>query len=560
MKKNLKKLIAMGLTAVMAVSVMSVSAFAVEDNEVIYNYIQDGQEVNITQTDLDAGHWDKDALGDTAPFIYENFPMSITGYSNDVAELYLDIVYMKKISDMTSVHLEILNLSDESIIYNEDLTENSFYSPEIVMSDSYKVTLTETIDGETTIYERGITTYEETADMPEYVTNATSEDENTIMIADVETLRAGRNTNGNNISVDMSVAEYERVKANEFKEYCYTLPQNKIYRIYTVCSGKVYAGYFNSSNIDRIYNMQINSCSWDTFYSPSVISAPTYTLSDVKNNAIEGRYTEYSATLRETSNTRKYIAYYVDMPIEFIQEQNAPVFRAVARSNSPLIMKAWYTVGAVNSSTTLHTAGVGKKGSNNTTVYTMDANAQGLTSEKKENYIRYYFMVYLTTETTDTVSLSFEPVSNYNDDVTGSVFDAFYGESSYTELPNTEFNLTDSWDVDVFYIDYQGTVNKTYKVELRNRSLEEQTKLENGTAETIKGSHAKYLVLSYFTDKGNAILSEEYAVYEVPKNADLSVYNQMNENKNTNIISIYDQQFTGAKGEKYQLSFTRYPN
>lgn len=560
MKTNLKKLIAMGLTAVMAVSVMSVSAFAVEDNEVIYTYIQDGQEVNITQADLDAGHWDKDALGDTAPVIYENFPMSITEYSNDVAELYLDIVYMKKISDMTSVHLEILDLSDENIIYDADLTENSFYSPEIVMGDSYKATLTETIDGETTVYERGIATYEGEADMPEYVTNATSEDENTIMIADVETLRAGRNTDGNNISVDMSVADYERVKANEFKEYCSTLPQNKVYRIYTVCDGKVYAGYFNSNNIDRIYNMQISSCSWDTFYSPSAISAPTYTLSDVKNNAIEGRYTEYSATLRETSNTRKYIAYYIDMPQEFIQTQNAPVFRAVARSNSPLVMKAWYTVGAVTSSTTLKTAGVGKKGSNNTTVYTMDANAQGITSPNPNNYIRYYFMVYLTTETTDTVSLSFEPVSNYNDDVTGSVFDAFYGESSYTELPNTEFNLTDSWDVDVFYIDYQGTVNKTYKVELRNRSLEDQTKLENGTSEAIKGSHAKYIVLSYFTDKGNAILSEEYAVYEVPKNADLSVYNQLNENKHTNIISIYDQQFTNIKGEKYQLSFTRYPN
>ena len=44
-------------------------------------------------------------------------------------------------------------------------------------------------------------------------------------------------------------------------------------------------------------------------------------------------------------------------------------------------------------------------------------------------------------------------------------------------MPNTEFTMTDSWDVDTFYIDYPGTKNCTYKIELRNRSLKEQEEL-----------------------------------------------------------------------------------
>ena len=86
-------------------------------------------------------------------------------------------------------------------------------------------------------------------------------------------------------------------------------------------------------------------------------------------------------------------------------------------------------------------------------------------------------MVYLTDEVSGYVSVSFEDVSGYGDDVTGSAYEAYNGASSYTSMPNTEFTMTDSWDVDTFYIDYPGTKNCTYKIELRNRSLKEQEEL-----------------------------------------------------------------------------------
>ena len=125
-------------------------------------------------------------------------------------------------------------------------------------------------------------------------------------------------------------------------------------------------------------------------------------------------------------------------------------------------------------------------------------------------------------------------------------------------MPNTEFTMTDSWDVDTFYIDYPGTKNCTYKIELRNRSLKEQEELESGNFDSIiKGSRAKYLVLQTLTDRGNMVSTSDYAIYAVEKGVDCSVYNQVSRT-GANIISIYEQKFYSGGGEKYQLALTRY--
>ena len=61
------------------------------------------------------------------------------------------------LKDMDSVHLEITKLSDDSLIYNENLQQESFYSPQIFAGESYKVTLTETVDGNSKSYSKGVT-------------------------------------------------------------------------------------------------------------------------------------------------------------------------------------------------------------------------------------------------------------------------------------------------------------------------------------------------------------------------------------------------------------------
>ena len=535
----------------MATSAIGINAIAADsDNEIVYSYADENNNIiNITQSDLDAEHWNKEALGDTAPAIYENFPMNMTGYSNDVAELYLDFEYMNNLKDMDSVHLEITKLSDDSLIYNEDLQQESFYSPQIFAGESYKVTLTETVDGNSKSYSKGVTANESEIDMPEYVTNPDTDDESIIMVGDIEDLKSGKISTGNSISVDTNVAQYAHIKANEFKEYYSNLPSNKVYRIYTISNGDVYSGYMSTEDDIKFYDLTIDSCDWDSFYSPTLLSIPSYTTTDIKNNAVDARYTEYCYKLSETSNNSKCKIFKVAMPDSFLNEKNPPVFRVVVKGQSKVTAKIWYSAdnGTLNSV-------VSRTSNNNTN--TISYPLESLYNAKKSIY--FYVMVYLTDEVSGYVSVSFEDVSGYGDDVTGSAYEAYNGASSYTSMPNTEFTMTDSWDVDTFYIDYPGTKNCTYKIELRNRSLKEQEELESGNFDSIiKGSRAKYLVLQTLTDRGNMVSTSDYAIYAVEKGVDCSVYNQVSRT-GANIISIYEQKFYSGGGEKYQLALTRY--
>lgn len=548
---KLKKFITLGLAAVMATSAIGINAIAADsDNEIVYSYADENNNIiNITQSDLDAEHWNKEALGDTAPAIYENFPMNMTGYSNDVAELYLDFEYMKNLKDMDSVHLEITKLSDDSLIYNKDLQQESFYSPQIFAGESYKVTLTETVDGNSKSYSKGVIANESEIDMPEYVTNPDTDDESIIMVGDIEDLKSGKISTGNSISVDTNVAQYAHIKANEFKEYYSNLPSNKVYRIYTISNGDVYSGYMSTEDDIKFYDLTIDSCDWDSFYSPTLLSIPSYTTTDIKNNAVDARYTEYCYKLSETSNNSKCKIFKVAMPDSFLNEKNPPVFRVVVKGQSKVTAKIWYSAdnGTLNSV-------VSRTSNNNTN--TISYPLESLYNAKKSIY--FYVMVYLTDEVSGYVSVSFEDVSGYGDDVTGSAYEAYNGASSYTSMPNTEFTMTDSWDVDTFYIDYPGTKNCTYKIELRNRSLKEQEELESGNFDSIiKGSRAKYLVLQTLTDRGNMVSTSDYAIYAVEKGVDCSVYNQVSRT-GANIISIYEQKFYSGGGEKYQLALTRY--
>ena len=548
---KLKKFITLGLAAVMATSAIGINAIAADsDNEIVYSYADENNNIiNITQSDLDAEHWNKEALGDTAPAIYENFPMNMTGYSNDVAELYLDFEYMKNLKDMDSVHLEITKLSDDSLIYNEDLQQESFYSPQIFAGESYKVTLTETVDGNSKSYSKGVIANEYEIDMPEYVTNPDTDDESIIMVGDIEDLKSGKISTGNSISVDTNVAQYAHIKANEFKEYYSNLPSNKVYRIYTISNGDVYSGYMSTEDDIKFYDLTIDSCDWGSFYSPTLLSIPSYTTTDIKNSAVDARYTEYCYKLSETSNNSKCKIFKVAMPDSFLNEKNPPVFRVVVKGQSKVTAKIWYSADNGTLSSV-----VSRTSNNNTN--TISYPLESLYNAKKSIY--FYVMVYLTDEVSGYVSVSFEDVSGYGDDVTGSAYEAYNGASSYTSMPNTEFTMTDSWDVDTFYIDYPGTKNCTYKIELRNRSLKEQEELESGNFDSIiKGSRAKYLVLQTLTDRGNMVSTSDYAIYAVEKGVDCSVYNQVSRT-GANIISIYEQKFYSGGGEKYQLALTRY--
>ncbi|NDO19816.1 hypothetical protein FMM68_09130 [Lachnospiraceae bacterium MD329] len=549
MKKQLRKVVAMAITAVMAVSAISVNALAVDDsNEVVYTYMQDNQEINITQADLDAGHWDKEALGDTAPVIYEDFPMRMTGFVNDFAELSLDIVYLKKIEEIESVSLKITDLSNESVIFDNKIIQQSFYSPVLKIDGQYEVKLTEVVDGEASEYTRIVCVNKIIAEMPEYVTNPTNENNGEILIADVEILRTGQTVNEDGqIVIDPSIATYDKVPANEFKNYCNSLSAEKTYRIFATDGNRQYGGFFSKLNGPAIYDLTIEVHTWEDINTPVPLTLPNITIDEVKSNAEDINIGDGSYRLRDNSKTGGYAAYCVSLPDSYVGE-NAPnaQFRIKVTGTSQVAMKVW---SSLNNNTPVFKRTITSSNNENSAVFNI------YTSEYKKSakWLSFYVMIYFPSATDGYGMINIEPVSGYEDDVTGSIYEAYNGASLYRELDNTEFMMRDAWDIDAFYIDYWGSDYQAYKVELKNRSLADQALLESGT--TVKGSSTKILTVWSVSENNNVLVWSANNTYTIPKNVDMAIYCDPAK-RFDNAITIQREINSGSvTSEYYQLSY-----
>lgn len=523
---KLRKLLAMGLAAVMAVSAMSVSVFAKEDDAVYTLIGEDGNEIVYTQADLDAGHWDKEMLGEVAPIIYEDFPMSIDKFANDFAELSLDIVYMKKLDDMDSVHLKITDMLDDSIIYDNDLVQPSFYSPILKEDSQYEVKLTETIDNETKEYTRIVLTKKTEAEMPEYLTNPSEDNTSKILIGDIDKLKEGTIVDENGkITIDSAVANYDKVLACDFQSYCNNLTENKLYRIYAKEDKTQYSGYLSTyNNKIEMYDLGIDVCSLEDLNTPSAQSKPSgIGISDVVANATDLTLTDSCFTLMEASENRKYAAYAVQVPVYALQGKT---IRVTLVGSSTICGQIWKEIdGTLNETNSKIIEAVG-----NTEAH------YDLTIGSINDYMTLYVMVYFKQKTTGMGMIKFDVLNNgYADDVVGSVFET-YSNNLQTSIPDTEFKLTDAWDVDAFGM-LPTKSNSVFKVTLKNRSKAEQTKLEQG--EWVAGSRAKQITV-WTIDGSDSVLSWwEDVIYTIPKNTDMSFYVQVSK-KNDYVFTVYE--------------------
>lgn len=548
---KVKKFLSMGLAAIMAVSAMSISALAAEqspDDTVIYSYMdENGNDVNITQSELDEEHWNVDALGKIAPKIYEDFPMKITGFANDVAELSLNCVYMKKIDEMDSVKLKITTIDDETV-YDTQLTQGFFYTPSLEVGQQYNIILTETVNGNTREYDKIVLVNKEDADLPEYVTAETTDDESIILVADVDILKKGitKDENGN-ISIDGTIAKYNKIKAYDFNEYCKNLPKNKTYRIFTNSNNIQYSGYISTENGVEIYDLGIDMYNPEDLYSPMPLSLPSgITINDVKQYSEELNLRDAVFQLKEKNNDCKYAAYDVSVPQGYLNSSKTGKFKFTITGTSKICAKIWRDTG--NGATLLRTM----TSTNNDNSVTMEIDTADYPSIRR---IDFYIMIYFSSAVDGYGMINFEPISNYTDDVTGSIYNAYNGESIYSSLNNTEYALTDAWDVDAFCIDYWGTADVVYSITIKNRSLAEQAQLEKGIS--VNGSSEKYISLWGIYELSAFTIWEETRVYTIPENTDITIYNSIND-MDEKAFTIHDAEHAGSLTRSpYQLSFRR---
>ena len=552
-KKNVLSVILSAAMLMSAVPEMNVSA---DDNDVVYSYTNDsGTEVNITQADLDEEHWNKNALGDTPPFIYCDFPAKMTGFANDFGELYLDLEYLKNLEDMDNVHLQINTLEKNDLFYETDLETASIYSPRIEVGKQYEVILSETINSVTSEYVKIVRAEKSKETLPDFIINPSENDNEVILIADVDRLRDGIAINEDGVmEIDRSTASYDKVVANEFYSYCNALESDNIYRIYTKAEDTTYAGYVSTYNNDiEVYDLVINtydlddmlSMSSNDFNSNSIMSLPSgVTAADVENNAVDMGLTDASFRLRETSNSAKYRAYRLILPTKYVNGSTTGQFKVTITGTSKISAKIWRDAGT---GSLTYVTQITSSNSTNTKEFLIDTSDYNICS-----YMDFYFMVFFTSAVEGYGMINFEPVSNFADDVTGSVYTA-YTEESLVSLSNTEYTLNTASDVDAFAFAYYGTADATYKVAIKNRSLSDQALLDSGVS-GVSGGGEKYLTFWYVYGSTYTCW-EDNATYTIPKNTDITVYNEITDTGDNGFRMHRRLGVSSSSNDPYQLEF-----
>ena len=278
-------------------------------------------------------------------------------------------------------------------------------------------------------------------------------------------------------------------------------------------------------------------------------------ISDIQNKASELRISDSSFRLKESSTSGKYAVYEVYLPDSYVgsTDKNGQ-FRITVTGTSKIAMKLWSHTKKNTTPTALRTY----TSSNNENSTYVDIRTSDY--QKTADFISFYVMVYFTSAVDGYGMINVEPINGYEDDVNGSINDAYNGiqgdqytqGNNYRELNNTEFYLTDAWDVDAFCMDYWGTDSKIYKIEIRNRSLSDQAKLERG--EKANGGKAKYLTLWSADVKDTVVNWNSTTVYTIPKNTDMVIYCDPTY-QGEKIISVNSVSTGSTSADYYQLSY-----
>ena len=473
---KLKKIIATGIAAVMAVSSMSISAFA-EDNDVVYSLMgDDGNEIIYTQADIDAGHWNVNALGKKSPFMYENFPMRINRFVNDYSELLLDLQYLKTLGANDSASCKIIDMEDENVFFETNSILEARYTEPLEINKSYMLTLTENIDGETHEYSKIIATSYEEAEMPDYVTSSVYDSDCRILVGNVEDLRLSDAIAENeDEESDVEIKRFDKVEAKNFSAYRSNLPENAIYKIYTIDENENrYTGFistYSDMNTPSIYMPKITVCDVEDFYEPQELATvPTITASDVKNaTKIDiSMCRDHSFNIRKSENLFKVFKYTLSesgLDLEqdilnwdmYVSDYAAvEIWHATNENATPTKVRTEYLYNKVHISEN-----------------TIDSFGCQLGSMNPENYEQeIYFVVYfpnLSSSKAGYGTISVMPKDFYpSDDVTGSAYEASLDTNAVASMEHyANYTLYDNRDVDTFFINYKDTVSKKYRASVQ---------------------------------------------------------------------------------------------
>lgn len=165
-----RKIMSILLSAAMVSSLYVPFAYA--DDNVVYSYQNDaGETVNVTQSDIDAGHWNIDYMSHMPIEQYEDFPIMLETEVYGEAKLSLNATYLKTLGENDSAHFALTERGTTTELFSKNFAADDIVLnvAELPINKVINLVLEEIIDGEKKTYTSVIRTYYGEATMPENV-------------------------------------------------------------------------------------------------------------------------------------------------------------------------------------------------------------------------------------------------------------------------------------------------------------------------------------------------------------------------------------------------------
>lgn len=453
-------------TAVLSGVIGAVPANAEEDT-VLYTYQNEqGETVNITQSEIHAGHWNVDALGDRAPVVYEDFPVIMNPSVDDFANLAIEFRYLKDTTTEETATVTFTDMYTGEVKESLDLTNGTAYTENLPMNGYYRVTVAEQFSGETAKeYTRYISTAYETAEMPKYVTNPTVDDTDYISIVDTAKIALATTTDENGRMVfDADVAAYTNVPANEWIEYCETLEEDKLYLVSAGFGVKEKRGFISTYDWGEdlgifnpgytLYDEDISQKPMTASFDPSTISEGIVTLSE------EIYY--YGDMLFNAGNKNYKVFRYIVNGTEEQDESQGDSYELFINATMGFYLEIWYKRAGDTAVTRESIIGASANNTGNKNINFVLYPNEGAALDTGDTA---YFVIYSTTDTGIRGSICLQN-NSYPDDVTGSAYEQYstgnsvnyatcvgdYDDDLIEAQYGRTFTATNVWDTDTFYI------------------------------------------------------------------------------------------------------------
>lgn len=512
-----KKALSAVLSAILAAGTIGSFTVTAEEDPVLYTYTNEaGETINITQSMINAEHWNTDVLGDTAPAVYEDFPMIMAPYVDDFANLSLELRYLKNVDEGDSSILTITDMATGQTVYSEDLGGSVFYTDELAMDKYFKITITEQFEGEeSTTYTRYISTSNEAAEMPDYVLNPTAEDTETIYIIDTEKYDLATTINEDgSISFDADIAALTDVPANEWDAYLDTLEPDKLYKVETDGSGSTQTGFISTYEGGEDLGIFMPGY---TIYNTDVSSLPmqmsNFSTSSISENIVT-RSQEIYGTGDQlfSAGTNNYVV------LQYVLTDDdwaTDIFDVWINASLPLYVQTWYKRPSDSKVNRIYSDSYYRSGNRHveTEFY--------FNGEELETGDIVYFVIYNPTykgiegsiciqnkyfdDVDDESGSSYEQYSNNN-----SISYATYSPGYNTNAIWNQYGITRHmdfyWDVDAFYLNNTSDNGDSYDIVFNNTGVLNEDDEQDGTSLRINLYYVDFDYDSHFILKKQSSL------------------------------------------------------